>query len=42
VGGRLSRGPIPDLLADGRRAQQVTSQLFVQTLNSKGGKPDRV
>ena len=24
-------------MADGRRAQQVTSQLFVQTLNSKGG-----
>ncbi len=25
------------LVADGRRAQQVTSRLFVQALNSKGG-----
>jgi pimeloyl-ACP methyl ester carboxylesterase len=36
-GDNIPKLPIPDLVADGRRAQQVTSQLFVQTLNSKGG-----
>jgi pimeloyl-ACP methyl ester carboxylesterase len=36
-GDNIPKRPIPDLVADGRRAQQVTSQLFVQALNSKGG-----
>jgi hypothetical protein len=36
-GDNIPKLPIPDLVADGRRARQVTSQLFVQTLNSKGG-----
>jgi hypothetical protein len=36
-GDNIPKQPIPDLVADGRRAQQVTSHLFVQTLNSKGG-----
>jgi pimeloyl-ACP methyl ester carboxylesterase len=36
-GDNIPKQPIPDLVADGRRAQQVTSQLFVQALNSKGG-----
>jgi pimeloyl-ACP methyl ester carboxylesterase len=36
-GDNIPQSPIPDLVADGRRAQQVTSRLFVQALNSKGG-----
>ena len=36
-GDNIPKSPIPDLVADGRRAQQVTSRLFVQALNSKGG-----
>jgi hypothetical protein len=30
--------PIPDLIADGRRAQVAASRLFVDALNRKGGK----
>ena len=29
--------PIPDLVADGRRAQVITSKMFVEALNNKGG-----
>ncbi len=36
-GDNIPQTPIPDLVADGRRAQQVTSRLFVQALNSQGG-----
>ena len=36
-GDNIPKQPIADLVADGRRAQQVTSRLFVQALNSKGG-----
>ncbi len=36
-GDNIPKRPIPDLVADGRRAQRVTSQLFMQALNSKGG-----
>jgi pimeloyl-ACP methyl ester carboxylesterase len=36
-GDNIPKSPIPDLVADGRRAQQVTSQLFMRALNSKGG-----
>jgi pimeloyl-ACP methyl ester carboxylesterase len=36
-GDNIPKRPIPDLVADGRRAQRVTSELFVQALNSKGG-----
>jgi pimeloyl-ACP methyl ester carboxylesterase len=36
-GDNIPKSPIPDLVADGRHAQQVTSQLFVQALNAKGG-----
>ena len=36
-GDNIPKLPIPNLVADGRRAQQVTSQLFVQALNNKGG-----
>jgi len=36
-GDNIPKSPIPDLVADGRRAQQVTSRLFVQALNDKGG-----
>ena len=37
-GDNIPKSPIPDLVADGRRAQQVTSRLFVQeALNGKGG-----
>src|SRR5438552_9025184 len=36
-GDNIPKSPIPDLVADGRRAQQVTSRLFVQALHSKGG-----
>ena len=37
-GDNIPKSPIPDLVADGRRAQEVTSRLFVQALNGKGGK----
>jgi pimeloyl-ACP methyl ester carboxylesterase len=36
-GDNIPKRPIPDLVADGRRAQQVTSQLFMKALNGKGG-----
>lgn len=36
-GDNIPQSPIPDLVADGRRAQQVTARLFVQALNSRGG-----
>ena len=36
-GDNIPKSPIPDLVADGRRAQEVTSRLFVQALNHKGG-----
>lgn len=35
-GDNIPKSPIPDLVADGRRAQQVTSRLFAQALNGKG------
>src|SRR6185436_9614124 len=37
-GDNIPKSPIPDLVADGRRAQVVTSQIFAQALNAKGGK----
>ncbi len=37
-GDNIPVNPIPDLIADGRRAQVVTSRLFVDALNRKGGK----
>jgi pimeloyl-ACP methyl ester carboxylesterase len=37
-GDNIPKSPIPDLVADGRRAQVVTSRLFVQALNARGGK----
>jgi hypothetical protein len=37
-GDNIPKSPIPDLVADGRRAQEVTSRLFVQALNARGGK----
>jgi len=37
-GDNIPKSPIPDLVADGRRAQEVTSRLFVQALNGKGGR----
>ena len=36
-GDNIPKDPIPDLIADGRRAQVVTSVLFVDALNRKGG-----
>ena len=36
-GDNIPPSPVPDLVADGRRAQVVTSRLFAQTINSKGG-----
>jgi pimeloyl-ACP methyl ester carboxylesterase len=36
-GDNIPKSPIPDLVADGRRAQEVTSRLFVRALNAKGG-----
>jgi pimeloyl-ACP methyl ester carboxylesterase len=36
-GDNIPKEPIPDLIADGRRAQVVTSKLFVNALNGKGG-----
>lgn len=37
-GDNIPKEPIPDLIADGRRAQVVTSKLFADALNKKGGK----
>lgn len=37
-GDNIPAQPIPDLIADGRRAQVVTSKLFADALNKKGGK----
>lgn len=37
-GDNIPAQPIPDLIADGRRAQVVTSKLFAEALNKKGGK----
>ena len=36
-GDNIPKVPIPDLIADGRRAQVVTSVLFVEALNRRGG-----
>jgi hypothetical protein len=36
-GDNIPKQPIPDLVADGRRAQVVTSKLFVDALNKEGG-----
>jgi hypothetical protein len=37
-GDNIPKQPIPDLVADGRRAQVVTSRLFVDALNKQRGK----
>jgi pimeloyl-ACP methyl ester carboxylesterase len=37
-GDNIPKSPIPDLVADGRRAQEVTSRMFVKALNARGGK----
>jgi pimeloyl-ACP methyl ester carboxylesterase len=37
-GDNIPKQPIPDLVADGRRAQVVTSKMFVDVLNKQGGK----
>jgi hypothetical protein len=37
-GDNIPANRIPDLIADGRRAQVVTSKLFTDALNRKGGK----
>jgi pimeloyl-ACP methyl ester carboxylesterase len=36
-GDNIPKDPIPDLVADGRRAQVVTSKLFANALNRQGG-----
>ncbi|HEV7801758.1 MAG TPA: alpha/beta fold hydrolase [Burkholderiales bacterium] len=36
-GDNIPKQPIPDLVADGRRAQVVTSRMFVDALNKQGG-----
>jgi pimeloyl-ACP methyl ester carboxylesterase len=36
-GDNIPKQPIPDLVADGRRAQVVTSVMFVDALNKQGG-----
>ena len=36
-GDNIPKEPIPDLVADGRRAQVVTSRMFVDALNKQGG-----
>src|ERR1700704_2025906 len=36
-GDNIPKDPIPDLVADGRRAQVVTSRLFADALNKQGG-----
>ena len=35
-GDNIPKQPIPDLVADGRRAQVVTSKMFVEALNRQG------
>lgn len=37
-GDNIPKQPIPDLVADGRRAQVVTSKMFVDALNQQGGR----
>jgi pimeloyl-ACP methyl ester carboxylesterase len=37
-GDNIPKLPIPDLIADGRRAQVIQSELFVRALNRRGGK----
>ena len=37
-GDNIPKQPIPDLVADGRRAQVVTSPMFVDALNRQGGR----
>ena len=37
-GDNIPKEPIPDLIADGRRAQVVTSSLFADHFNRKGGR----
>ncbi|MDB5812699.1 MAG: Alpha/beta hydrolase family protein [Betaproteobacteria bacterium] len=37
-GDNIPKQPIPDLVADGRRAQVVTSPMFVDALNKQGGR----
>ena len=37
-GDNIPKQPIPDLVADGRRAQVVTSVMFADAINRKGGK----
>lgn len=36
-GDNIPRQPVPDLVADGRRAQVLTSRMFVDALNAQGG-----
>lgn len=36
-GDNIPKQPIPDLIADGRRAQVVTSVMFAEALNKQGG-----
>ena len=36
-GDNIPTSPVPDLVADGRRAQVVASRLFEQAVNSRGG-----
>ena len=36
-GDNIPKQPIPDLVADGRRAQVVTSKMFVDAINQKTG-----
>ena len=36
-GDNIPQQPIPDLVADGRRAQVVTSRMFVDALKKQGG-----
>jgi pimeloyl-ACP methyl ester carboxylesterase len=37
-GDNIPKEPVPDLPADGRRAQVITSELFVNALNRRGGR----
>lgn len=39
-GDNIPTKPVPVLLADGRRAQVITSRLFVAALNSQGGRAE--
>jgi len=36
-GDNIPKQPIPDLVADGHRAQVVTSKMFVDAINQKAG-----